>query len=75
MFENTRAILEGSWVNGKDISGEPRWAQTGLSAKDAEKKWGKKNVKVTKGGLRTGGDMVEVFGVFDNKGNRKGGKK
>jgi len=40
---------------------EKRWKQTSMSAAEAEKEYGKSNVKVKKGALRNGDDMVEVF--------------
>jgi hypothetical protein len=40
---------------------EKRWKQTSMSAADAIEKYGKSNVKVKKGGLRNGDDMVEVL--------------
>ena len=40
---------------------EKRWKQTSMSVADAEKEFGKENVKVKKGALRNGDDMVEVF--------------
>ena len=40
---------------------EKRWKQTSMSSAEATKKYGKENVKVKKGGLRNGDDMVSVF--------------
>jgi uncharacterized protein (DUF697 family) len=40
---------------------EKRWKQTSMSPEDAIKQYGKENVKVKKGALRNGDDMVEVF--------------
>jgi len=40
---------------------EKRWKQTSMSPAEAEKEYGKANVKVKKGGLRNGDDMVQVF--------------
>lgn len=40
---------------------EKRWKQTSMSSAEAIKKYGKENVKVKKGGLRNGDDMVSVF--------------
>jgi len=40
---------------------EKRWKQTSMSSDDAIKQYGKENVKVKKGALRNGDDMVEVF--------------
>ena len=40
---------------------EKRWKQTSLSPQEATEKYGKENVKVKKGALRNGDDMVEVF--------------
>ena len=41
--------------------GEKRWKQTSMSPGEAITKYGKENVKVKKGALRNGDDMVEVF--------------
>ena len=40
---------------------EKRWKQTSMSPEEAIEKYGKENVKVKKGALRNGDDMVEVF--------------
>ena len=40
---------------------EKRWKQTSMSPADAVAEYGKENVKVKKGALRNGDDMVEVF--------------
>ena len=40
---------------------EKRWKQTSMSPAEAIEKYGKENVKVKKGALRNGDDMVEVF--------------
>ena len=40
---------------------EKRWKQTSMSPQEAIAKYGKENVKVKKGALRNGNDMVEVF--------------
>ena len=40
---------------------EKRWKQTSMSPQEAIAKYGKENVKVKKGALRNGDDMVEVF--------------
>ena len=62
MFEKTRSILEASYINGRTVPDtEKRWGQTSMTPKDAIKKYGKKNVRVKKKGLRNGDDMVEVF--------------
>ena len=45
----------------KTNEAEKRWKQTSMSPAEATKKYGKENVKVKKGGLRNGDDMVEVF--------------
>ena len=45
----------------KTNEAEKRWKQTSMSAADAIEKYGKSNVKVKKGGLRNGDDMVEVL--------------
>ena len=41
--------------------GEKSWKQTSMSPAKAMKEYGKENVKVKKGGLRNGDDMVEVY--------------
>jgi len=46
---------------------EKRWKQTSMSSAEATKKYGKENVKVKKGGLRNGDDMVEVFVEAETK--------
>lgn len=38
-----------------------RWKQTSMTPAEAEAEYGKENVKVKKGALRNGNDMVEVF--------------
>ena len=45
----------------KTNESEKRWKQTSMSSEDAIKQYGKENVKVKKGALRNGDDMVEVF--------------
>jgi len=52
---------------------EKRWKQTSMSAAEAEKEYGKENVKVKKGALRNGDDMVEVFveGKYKSDAQRK----
>jgi len=40
---------------------EKRWKQTSLTPAEAVAEYGKENVKVKKGALRNGDDMVEVF--------------
>lgn len=42
-------------------STEKRWKQTSMSPEAAAKEFGKENVRVKKGALRNGDDMVEVF--------------
>lgn len=46
---------------GKVNEAEKRWKQTSMSPEEAIEKYGKENVKVKKGALRNGDDMVEVF--------------
>ena len=53
--ENHRNFLEG----GDDS--EKRWKQTSMSPEEAIKQYGKENVKVKKGALRNGDDMVSVY--------------
>ena len=50
---------------------EKRWKQTSMSSAEAIKKYGKENVKVKKGGLRNGDDMVEVFVEAESKEPKK----
>lgn len=45
----------------KTNESEKRWKQTSMSPEEAIEKYGKENVKVKKGALRNGDDMVEVF--------------
>jgi len=45
----------------KVTEAEKRWKQTSMSPEEAIAKYGKENVKVKKGALRNGDDMVEVF--------------
>ena len=46
---------------GQFAEGSKRWKQTSMDPKDAILKFGKDNVKIKKGGLRNGDDMVSVF--------------
>ena len=56
-----KKVEEASTINGKTEDPKSlRWKQTSMSSAEATKKYGKANVKVTKGGLRNGSDMVEV---------------
>jgi len=50
-------------------SAEKRWKQTSMSPEAAAKEFGKENVRVKKGALRNGDDMVEVFveGALDDE--------
>jgi hypothetical protein len=43
------------------VEGEMRWKQTSMDPKDAILKFGKENVKIKKGGLNNGDDMVSVL--------------
>ena len=45
----------------KTNEAEKRWKQTSMCPEEAIEKYGKENVKVKKGALRNGDDMVEVF--------------
>ena len=52
----------GDWeVIEETNEAEKRWKQTSMSPQEAIAKYGKENVKVKKGALRNGDDMVEVF--------------
>jgi hypothetical protein len=46
-----------------------KWKLTSMTPADAEKQFGKHNVKVTARGLRNGQDMVEVQVPVDDKGH------
>ena len=50
--------------------GEKRWKQTSMDLEAAKLKFGKENVKVKKGGLNNGDDMIEIF-VEDNKATKE----
>lgn len=52
----------------KTNEAEKRWKQTSMSPQEAIEKYGKENVKVKKGALRNGDDMVEVFVESMNEG-------
>jgi hypothetical protein len=53
---------DSRYVYKKSVNeAEKRWKQTSMSPAEAEKEYGKENVKVKKGALRNGDDMVEVF--------------
>ena len=45
---------------GQFAEGEGHWKQTSMSPEEAAEKYGKENVRVKKGALRNGDDMVEV---------------
>ncbi len=45
---------------GQFAEGEMKWKQTSMSSEEAIAKYGKDNVKVKKGGLNNGDDMVSV---------------
>lgn len=62
MSKFEKYLNEVSVVNGRERKDDELvWKQTGLSASDAKKKFGAKNVKITKGGLNNGDDMIEVL--------------
>ena len=46
---------------GQFAEGEMKWKQTSMSPEEAVAKYGKDNVKVKKGGLNNGDDMVSVL--------------
>lgn len=50
---------EASTVNGKDTTNEPKWKQTSMSPEEAKAKG--YQVRVKKGALNNGDDMVEVL--------------
>lgn len=49
------------YFDGQEINESKRWKQTSMSPDAAAKEYGKNNVRVKKGALRNGDDMVEVF--------------
>ena len=49
------------YFDGQEINESKRWKQTSMSPDAAAKEYGKDNVRVKKGALRNGDDMVEVF--------------
>jgi len=49
------------YFDGKEINESKRWKQTSMSPEAATKEYGKDNVRVKKGALRNGDDMIEVF--------------
>lgn len=54
-------VAEASYINGKEEDPKSlRWKQTSMTQQQAITKYGKENVRVTRGGLRNGDDMVEV---------------
>ncbi len=58
-------VIESKKADIKEA--EKRWKQTSMSSAEATKKYGKENVKVKKGGLKNGDDMVEVFVEGESK--------
>ena len=55
------SVNEASTIDGKVQDPKSnRWKQTSLSPKEAIAKYGKENVRIERGALRNGGDMVEV---------------
>ena len=60
-YITTPAVAEASYINGKEEDPKSlRWKQTSMTQQQAITKYGKENVRVTRGGLRNGDDMVEV---------------
>jgi hypothetical protein len=63
--EEDEELDEASYINGKEMSNEPRWKMTGLSHGDAIKKHGEDKVKKVqsrnRSGDLTGGHHVEVL--------------
>ena len=55
--------------------GEKRWKQTSMDPKDAIAKFGKDNVKIKKGGLNNGEDMIEILVDDIEEGERHGNSK
>lgn len=63
ILENSlRGLSETSTVDGQVQDPKSQtWKLTSLSAEAARAKYGSRRVRVRSGGLRTGGDMVEVL--------------
>ena len=63
IMESTSDVCEDcgnpSWRTFTE--GEKRWKQTSMDPKDAIAKFGKDNVKIKKGGLNNGDDMIEIL--------------
>ena len=62
-FDKYGEEIEGAFESmmGQFAEGSKRWKQTSMDPKDAIEKFGKDNVKVKKGGLNNGDDMIEIF--------------
>ena len=60
-LKSLKGVAEASYINGKEEDPKSlRWKQTSMTQQQAITKYGKENVRVTRGGLRNGDDMVEV---------------
>ncbi len=62
-FDKYGEEIENSFENmmGQFAEDSKRWKQTSMDPKDAIAKFGKDNVKIKKGGLNNGDDMIEIF--------------
>ena len=59
--KQSQGVAEASYINGKvQDPTSLRWKQTSMTPQEAISKFGKENVRVERGVLRNGGDMVEV---------------
>jgi len=68
-------MAEASYINGKEEDPKSlRWKQTSMTPQQAITKYGKENVRVTRGGLRNGDDMVEVKVALGEQGMAEGEK-
>ena len=66
-------VAEASYINGKEEDPKSlRWKQTSMTQQQAITKYGKENVRVARGGLRNGDDMVEVKVPLGEQGMAEG---
>ena len=77
VMESTSDVCEDcgnpSWRTFTE--GEKRWKQTSMDPKLAIAKFGKDNVKIKKGGLNNGDDMIEILVDGIEEGERHGNSK
>ena len=71
--QDKKGVAEASYINGKEEDPKSlRWKQTSMTPQQAITKYGKENVRVTRGGLRNGDDMVEVKVALGEQGVAEG---